>query len=65
MRQTGTSGRTIRLIDFNSLVRHLNSLPDGVERDDVAPALCARIRWRPMILQRLQRAVIYRCNSGN
>jgi len=33
MRQRGTSGRTIRLIDFDSLVRHLNSLPDGVEKN--------------------------------
>jgi hypothetical protein len=33
MRQTGASGRTIRLIDFDSLVRHLNSLPDGVEKN--------------------------------
>lgn len=33
MRQTGISGRTIRLIDFDSLVRHLNSLPDGVEKN--------------------------------
>jgi integrase len=33
MRQTGTSGRTIRLIDFESLVHHLNSLPDGVEKN--------------------------------
>ena len=33
MRQTGVSGRTIRLIDFDSLVRHLNSLPDGVEKN--------------------------------
>jgi hypothetical protein len=33
MRQTGVSGRTIRLIDFASLVRHLNSLPDGVEKN--------------------------------
>jgi hypothetical protein len=32
MRQTGTGYRTIRLIDFDSLVRHLNSLPDGVEK---------------------------------
>src|SRR5260370_28250343 len=42
MRQTGTSGRTIRLIDFNTLVRHLNSLPDGVERDENAIARTPR-----------------------
>jgi hypothetical protein len=33
MRQTGTTGRIIRLIDYDSLVRHLNSLPDGVEKN--------------------------------
>jgi hypothetical protein len=46
MRQTGTSGRTIRLIDFDSLVRHLIHFQMELRKtsDDLESALCPPFR---------------------